>query len=160
MLADEVPIPIFAVSFACSLPLSVQRHVKFHCNLKAQLFSAQQNTASATDRRERRADSSPLSAKIGSQRYCLLVFSPLPVLRHSRDHIISSDHVCVTNPPSENPHLMILVAFLGRTPTRKRFPHSAPYEYLNAFLRHARVYFVPTRSLPMIKVKPPKQWHV
>ena len=43
------------------------------CNLKAQLFNAQQNTASTTDRRKPRADCSPLSAKISSQRYCLLV---------------------------------------------------------------------------------------
>ena len=44
-----VPIPIFAVSSACPLPLSVQRHVKFHCNLKTQLFSAQQNTVVETE---------------------------------------------------------------------------------------------------------------
>ena len=71
---------------ACEIPLQSQ----------SPTFSAQQNTASITDRRKPRADSSPLSAKIGSQRYCLFVFSQLPVLPHSSDHTISSDHVCVT----------------------------------------------------------------
>ena len=31
-----------------------------------------------------------------------------------------------------------MLAFLARTPTRKRFPHSTVYECLKAFSRHAR----------------------
>ena len=32
------------------------------------------------------------------------------------------------------------LAFLARTPTRKRFPHSTVYECLKAFFRHASVF--------------------
>ena len=71
-------------------------HAHCPCQCKTQLFNAQQNAASTTDGRKPRADSSPLSAKISSQRYCLLVFSQLPALSHSSDHSIPSDHVCVT----------------------------------------------------------------
>ena len=92
-----VSIPIFAVSYcmliapvsaqACEIPLQSQNPT-FQCSTECSFHNG--------SLKKTRADLSPLSAKIGSQRYCLLVFSQLPVLSHSSDHSISSDHVCVT----------------------------------------------------------------
>ena len=47
------------------------------------------------------------------------------------------------------------LALLARSPTRKRFPHSAVYECLKAFFRHARVFKTHRHAVYQCLKKPP-----